>query len=569
MRSLGHRAERLVERAGVALASTVRMTWHRDRFGPAPASQDLYAADRTRYVRDVDVIDLVDRPDSADLGSNWGAYTGAGFSGLKVDGQAFAPAAISGVDDRLEVEATLHPADQHGSGVLEDWDPAAAYIAAGIILRGSPPGTLNPDYYGIAINANVGGALAASIYRFNAGVPTWNLADEVAPTRWYPGDELAASAEYNVLRLYHNGVIILEFTDTSGAALLGAGHVGVGLWKDASGDAVRVRGFRAGPLRREYLPLVLEVGTLQDALGIDEPSVTPATVELALINTLPVAGQPSLAALARHGLNRGAGTFDPVLADVRLYSLLDHARLAGAPIQEAALLLEEITAVDAEQFRCRAVGREASLDLFLEAGVTALVPPILSTNSNWFAYSNARVERACDGAVTPSAGLSNDGTFTGPWPGDALVDKTLCVGAFPYIYFIRDRIVLFRDPALVAGATLEITYTGVFAEKKLANSGMPGTWHPASFSFQVVIFEPPADLAALAAYRTGYFGEAPGPTVKTVLQSHNVTHGDSLGTIAYAVGGAQLVGLLIGHPADPAGAYEKAYTEVSASLAIT
>jgi hypothetical protein len=335
---------RALARRGLELARRAILRLTRDAFADAPGSGlDLFLAERTQYVAACIVLDEFLRADG-DLGVGYLAVVG--FDALALVDQAATAAAVG--EAGLMAYDSLHARDQWAEGTLVDLAGAADRAQLGVAVRL----TLGGSGY-VATAEITPSSSVTRLIRYTIGTPT--VLDEV-DTPWVPGDVLRLEAEWDQLRVYRRGVLIVSVTDSS--PQLGTGRPGIQAVTADSGDVARLTAFAAGPLRQEYPGLLADVGDVTASLGLVEPTASPQSWAMTVVNCAPVGGASRFAALLRHGLNAGAGTYDLHRARVRVV----HAVRGGSiPLAIADGRVSHPEAMTETTVRLVCLGRDAFL----------------------------------------------------------------------------------------------------------------------------------------------------------------------------------------------------------------
>lgn len=305
------------------------LTWtlYRDRYaGGTPATLTVRMSDATRYLLREVAVDLFDRANSADLGTDWSGAYGGGFGSLQIVGQAVRAAATGGTDNLERHTPTTVRADQ--------WVEVAIKTVSGTggRLGGWLRATAPPTVTGYALGVT---ATDATIYKYVAGAPT-TLGSVTGP--WGAGDRAWFEAEGHRLRVRKAGVVLLEVADTSSPIL--SGGVGLSVWVPAAGATLaeyEVEAWHAGNLREEYLPLVAEYGEAGDSLEALDPISAAAAFDPTLSGVVPIAidGQTfaSVLALFRQGTN--AAGYDEAGGDL-VYAWLPPGGVVGRDALDGA-----------------------------------------------------------------------------------------------------------------------------------------------------------------------------------------------------------------------------------------
>lgn len=282
---------RMVRRRWAALDGLAILTLARDRYAETPGEEILlHLGGRTQYRAAAAILDEFDR---AALGDFYAAPAGFDPLGLTESALTADPG-----DDGLVIHSLELPRDQWAEATI----PALAHngdaVTVGLAIRSGAADVSAVDGYRAQVVVADGSPTLTRLVRVEAGTPT-TLAEAEDP--WAPGDVLRVVAEWNRLRVYRSGIMVLEHVDTD-APLLNTRHVGLQVVR--TGAAVgTLTDFVAGAARQEYVGLLADRGDVSMSLGLLEPTATPASFTLTVVNCAPVGGAERFAALIRHGAN--------------------------------------------------------------------------------------------------------------------------------------------------------------------------------------------------------------------------------------------------------------------------
>lgn len=290
MKTLIGTTGRAVRRRWADLTGLVVMTLSRDQFAEEPGdSVVLHLAGRTHYRASAIVLDEFLRDSLGD------AYAApAGFDPLTL---LDATITASPGEDGLLIHSTELPRDQWAEATILTLDSGGDSVTVGLAIRQAAADE-DVDGYRAQVVVADGDPTLTRLVKVEAGVET--TLDEVE-TPWVAGDVLAVSAEWNRLRIYRSGILVLDVIDAS-SPFMATLHAGLQIVPVGAATA-SLGNFVAGAWRQEYVGLIADRGDASMSLGLVEPTASPATFAISIINCAPVGGEDRFAALIRHGLN--------------------------------------------------------------------------------------------------------------------------------------------------------------------------------------------------------------------------------------------------------------------------
>ena len=364
MRPLLGRARTVLARRWADIRRLAAVTLFRDQFaeGGPSAALDLAWGERTEYRKAAWLVDQFDRADGA-LGTGWAPWDLSGFDGLAIVDEQVEPAAVGVTTERFEVHTEHLPRDQWAELTIRalEADDSGGYASVGLVLR-STAADGDGNAYLVVAAIDQGDGLTR-LGRIDAGVVSWR--EEIA-TPWAVGEVLRFEAQWATLRVYRQGVLILEHVDTtSPSALLTSGRAGVEAVRTLETDQAALDDFCAGPLRQETLGVVADMGDVQSVLG------QPVAFDLSIVNLAPMGGADRFASLLRHGLNQGTDTYDVDRGEVRILTAVEGV---SAPLPVAHGLIDSVGDMTESLVRIRCRGRDASLTPRLDPGRVVYIP---------------------------------------------------------------------------------------------------------------------------------------------------------------------------------------------------
>lgn len=359
---------RMLARRGVALDRLAVLTLTRDAFADTPGDdKTLYLGERTQYRASSYVLDQFQRPDDALLGTGYSA-PGGGFDVLALD--SFLVHATAAGENGLEVYDSEHGRDQWSEVGINTIAANASQAEVGTGVRWDTDGS---GYLAVARVTTT--TATTRLICYTTGSPS--VLDEV-DTPWVAGDVLRLEAQFDKLRVYRQGVLILEATDSA----LTSGTAALAVTIDNGADEAQISFFAAGPLRQEYVGMVADMGDVSASLGLLEPTAQPHSWDVLLVNLAPVGGANNFAELIRHGNNVAVGTFDVHRAHIRVL----HAISGGSgPVPVVSGRIHQPESMTASHVRLSCRGLDAYLRPDIQGKTVTYLPgdpglPPLTTN---------------------------------------------------------------------------------------------------------------------------------------------------------------------------------------------
>jgi hypothetical protein len=358
---------RILAQRGIRLDRLAVLTLRQDAYAEEPGpTVTLSLGERTHYRAAATVLDAFERENGA-LGDGYEAWTPAGFGALTIASETVTAAAVASAGGLAVYTAETLSVDQWAEATLAALRATGGTLArVGVGVRHDA--TTGTGYLAFA-ERTAGGAMTTRLSRYNAASATI-LA--TATTPWDPGEVLRLEAEWATLRVYRQGVLILEHVDT--APLLVTGSPALHVTRAHANDLAALDAFVAGPLRLEYVGAVADLGDVTASLGYLEPTASPATWTMTVVNVAPMGGAARLSELIRHGTNDGPNTYEIHRAPARVVHTI---RGGSASFQIAEGRVDHPEALTESTVRLACAGHDAFLTPNIQ---TAVVTPIPGPN---------------------------------------------------------------------------------------------------------------------------------------------------------------------------------------------
>jgi hypothetical protein len=364
VRTLLGTTPRILAQRGIRLDRLAVLTLRQDAYADEPGpTRTLWLGERTHYRAAATVLDAFERPNGA-LGDGYDPWTPAGFGALTIASETVTAAAVASAGGLAVYTAETLSVDQWAEATISALRATGGTLArVGVGVRHDA--TAGTGYLAFA-ERTVGGGMTTRLSRYNAASATI-LA--TATTPWDPGEVLRLEAEWATLRVYRQGVLILEHVDS--APLLVTGSPALHVTRAHANDLAALDAFVAGPLRLEYVGAVADLGDVTASLGYLEPTASPATWTMTVVNVAPMGGAAGLSELIRHGTNDGPNTFEIHRSPARVVHAI---RGGSASFQIAEGRVDHPEALTESTVRLACAGHDAFLTPMIQTGIVTPIP---------------------------------------------------------------------------------------------------------------------------------------------------------------------------------------------------